>query len=141
MSSRADRYTINTKQVEVYSDLTLNMDLNPITGFLAKVSNEDSIKQSLKSIVLTMRGERFYDKFIGSRVNALKFEPMDSVTETSIEHEILECIQNNEPRVNDVSCQITANHDNNSYTVIIFFQIINIPNQTFSIQLILKRVR
>ena len=141
MSIRADRYTINTKQVEAYSDFTLNFDLNPITGFLAKVTNEDSVKQALKSIILTQRTERLYNKYVGTRLRSLMFEPMDSVTEESIKSEILESIKNNESRVFNVSCTAEAKPNDNAYAVTIYFEIINIPDQNFSLSLILKRVR
>jgi phage baseplate assembly protein W len=141
MTNRSDHYTIKTKQVEVYSDFHMNMELNPITGFLARVTNEESIKQSLKCLVLTQRTERFYNKYIGTRLRALMFEPMDSVTEDSIRNEILETISNNEPRVEDVNVDVKGDESKNSYNIIIYYSIINIPQQTYSLNLILKRVR
>ena len=140
MVTKADRYTINTKQQELYSDFTMNFDLNPITGFLSKVTNEDSIKQALKCLLLTKRTERFYDSYAGSRLNSLLFEPIDSVTENSIRSEIQETIQNNEPRVTNVDIKIKADQNINSYTVTIFFEVINIPDKQFDLTIVLKRV-
>lgn len=140
MVTKADRFTINTKQQELYSDFTINFDLNPITGFLAKVTNEDSVKQALKSLLLTKRTERFYDSYAGSRLNSLLFEPMDSVTANAIRSEIQETIQNNEPRVTNVEIDVRPNQDQNSYEVYIFFEVINIPDKQLNLTLVLKRV-
>jgi len=141
MVDRAARYTVKTKQIEAYSDFYIDFDLNPITGYLARVTNEDSVKQSLKTLLLTQRGERFYDVACGSRLYSLLFEPIDSVTEGSIKDEILTTIQNNEPRVSDVVCKVSADPDNDFYNVSIYYSIINIPTQTFTLNLTLSRVR
>ncbi len=141
MPIKADRFTINSKQIEKYSDFTVNFDLNPITGFLARVTNEDSIKQSLKNILFTQRTERFYDPFFGSRLRALMFEPIDNVTSTELEREIRESIDANEPRISKVEVRIKPLPDENSYGCTIYFEIINIPEQQFTLNLVLKRVR
>jgi len=141
MVTRGDRFTVKTTQIEVYSDFYIDFDLNPITGYLARLTNEDSVKQSLKTLLLTQRGERFYDVACGSRLYALLFEPIDTVTESSIKDEIITTIQNNEPRVSDVAVTAAANADNNAYNVTIYYSIINIPTQTFTLNLMLSRTR
>ena len=141
MLDRSARYTIKTKQLELYSDFLINFDLNPITGFIARVTNEDSVKQSLKTLILTRRGERFYDSVAGSRVYSLLFELLDTVTIDKIKSEILETIKNNEPRVQHASVDVIPSADENSVNVKVFYDVINIPNQTFTLNLILERVR
>lgn len=141
MASRADRYTLTDKQEEFYSDFTNNFDLNPITGLLAKVSNEESIKQSLKNIILTNRTERYYNSYIGTRLRNLLFDPMDIVTINAIREEIKETIGNNEPRVKIENIDIKENQDLNYYEVNLYFSIINRPNDVVNLNLILRRVR
>lgn len=141
MNKRLDRYSPTVVQSEYYSDFMNNLDLNPITGILAKVSNEDSIKQALKNLILTRRTERPYQPFIGSRITSLLFEPIDSVTINSIKNEIEETIRNNEPRVSLNEVVVTPDETNNSYNVSIYFSIINISTEPEILNLILKRVR
>jgi len=139
--SRADRFTITDKQIEYYTDFTNNFDLNPITGLLAKVSNEESIKQALKNLILTKRTERFYNQFIGTRINSMLFEPLDNLTAESLRTEIQTTIQNNEPRVKVTRIDVIPNEDLNAYNVIIQFYALNKSMETVSLELILKRVR
>lgn len=139
MTQRADKFTIRTKKIEKYSDFTNNLGLNPITGFLAKVSDEESIKQSIKNLLYTQRTERPYNSFIGSRLRHLLFEPVDDVTEQSLRKEITETLNNNEPRVKLVEIIIKAL--NNEYNITIIYNILNIPNEAFSLNLTFKRVR
>ena len=137
--SRSDKYT-PFKKKEFYSDFLINFDMNPITGTLARVTNEDSVKQSLKNLILTNRTERPYNPLLGSRINALLFDPLDTFTAQSIKEEIEETIKAFEPRVvlNDVS--VYPDEDNNGFTVNIIFSTINIPQET-RIELFLQRVR
>ena len=62
---RADKQTLERKKSELYSDFLTNFDMNPVTGNLAKVTNESSVKQALRNLMLTMTGERFYDAHKG----------------------------------------------------------------------------
>ena len=141
MNKRIDRLTATKIQQEHYSDFMNNFDLNPITGLLGKVTNEDAVKQSLKNLLYTNRTERFYNAYIGGRLRSLMFEPMDHVTIQLIQKEVIETIENNEPRVSKVDCVVKPNEDENAYHATIYFTIINIPDQNFSLNLILKRVR
>ena len=68
--ARADIYTHNYKKEERYSDFLMSFEKNPQSGNLGRVTNEQSIKQSLISLIMTNRGERFYDVNIGSKVKA-----------------------------------------------------------------------
>jgi phage baseplate assembly protein W len=137
--SRSDKYT-PFKKKEFYSDFLINFDMNPITGTLARVTNEDSVKQSLKNLILTNRTERPYNPLIGSRINSLLFDPLDSYTAQNIKEEIEETIKAFEPRAVLHEVFVSADEDNNGFTVNIIFSTINIPQET-RIELFLQRVR
>jgi phage baseplate assembly protein W len=141
MSNRSDKFTIESKKVTQYSDFLNGFDKNPQTGFLAMVSNEESVKQSIRNLILTERTERFYRPHIGSKIMSLLFEPIDIVTEELLKTTITETIKNNEPRAQLVSVSITPMHEYNAYVVAVAFSIINIPSETFDLTVILKRVR
>lgn len=138
--ARSDIYTPTYKQQERYSDFLLSFDKNPQTGNLARVTNEQSIKQALRTLVLTNLGERFYAPFTGSKVRSSLFEPTNPVTADSIRTSIFQAIQNNEPRVNLIEVVVADDSDNNSYVVNIVFNLINIP-EVLQLDLLLKRAR
>jgi phage baseplate assembly protein W len=139
--ARAEKFTPVTEQREYYSDFLMDLDQNPITGNLARVTNEESIKQALKNLILTTRMERPYKPLVGSRINSLLFEPAELGLVDSIMSEIRETININEPRV--VLENVLAEWsplDANALLVTIVFSTINNPEVT-SMEVILQRVR
>lgn len=138
--TRADKFTQTGKKQELFSDFLNNFDRHPITNSLARLTNEDAIKQSLKNLIYTNLGERLFEPTIGSDVLASLFEPADIITQNKIITSIQNTVKSNEPRVNLVQTVVTPNPDNNSLTVSIVFSIINNP-AIQTLQFILRRVR
>lgn len=139
--SRAERNTFKNKVPEFYSDFTINLDMNPTTGLLAKVKNEESIKQSIKNLILTKLGERFFEPKVGSKIHALLFEPIDSVSEELLKSSITQTIKNHEKRANLKEVNVVAKEEENGYLVTIIFEPINIPTQIVQFNVFLKRIR
>lgn len=138
--ARSDIYTQTYKQQERYSDFLVSFNKNPQTGNLAKVTNEESVKQSLRLLILTSLGERFYSPYVGSKLKSSLFDPVDPMTSDVIRTTIFQCIQNNEPRVNLIEVVVADDSDNNRYAVNIIFNLINIP-EVLQLDLLLKRAR
>lgn len=111
----------------IYVDLDFNFMAHPQTGDLVKVIDVNSVKQSIKLLVLTMFGERLFQPDVGSPVFGMLFEPIDDITTELIRQSIMQTIDNYEPRVilNDVI--VTPNSDQNSYAITVYFNIVNIP--------------
>lgn len=138
--SRADNFTITKQMPEFYSDFMVDFSLNPITGNLARMTNENAIKQSIRNIIMTMNGERPFQMTLGSKCASLLFDPIDTVTEDLVKTTVIYAIQNHEPRAKLISVDVTAS-DDNTYNVVITFTVINIPNQEFSMAVLVRRVR
>lgn len=140
--SKADRLTLEKKKKEIYSDFLTNFDKNPFTGYLGKVTNEESVKQSLKNLFLTNKGERFYDFQKGSRLRAALFENQNFGNFEAIKFDLIQLAKRYEPRaiLNEVDIS-ESDEDYNTIIVKIVFSIINIPNQTFNLELFIERVR
>lgn len=139
--SRADKITIERKKVEYYSDFLNSFDKNPVTGYLAKVTNEESVKQSIKNIILTNRGERFYSPLFGSTVQASLFNPLDNTTLISIRDSIMESINRYEPRAILHQVNVIPRSSDNAVFVKIVFSIKNYVQEEFILDLIVTRVR
>lgn len=139
--SRADKITIENSKVEYYSDFLTDFDLNPVTGFLAKVTNEEDIKQSIRNIIYTRRGERFYNPGFGSTIMSSLFNPLDVTTIMSIKNSVAESINNFEPRAILYDVSVTPYENENSVVIGITFGIRNFQGQQFNMELLLKRWR
>jgi phage baseplate assembly protein W len=143
--ARADKFTPTDVQVVFYSDFKPNLDLNPITGLIATVSNEDSVKQSIYFLLQTEIGERPIDNVgIGSIIKQLFFEPDDIVTYGTLQNTIRNTIENYEKRATVLDIQVATktmggNLGDNQIAITIFFSLKNI-NTTSSVSVLFKRV-
>ena len=117
-----------------FKDISLSFDPHPVTNDLPVLRNERAIVRSVRNLVQTIPGERFFTPILGSAVNRLLFDFVDVATADSIEEEILTTISNFESRVNNVRVQVDPRPDRNNFDVTIFFDIIgqSLPTQEFS---------
>lgn len=143
MPTNPDKLSIERKKSELYSDFLINFDRNPFSGYLGKVTNEESVKQSLKNLFLTNKGERFYDSNKGTRLRAMLFENSNGPGDfEAIKLDLIQIAQAYEPRAQIMDLNISVpDADSNSFFLRIIFSIINIPDQTFNLELFINRVR
>ena len=82
-----------------FKDISMSFMVNPITYDLATIKNETAIARSIRNIVLTNPGERFFEPDFGSNVSRTLFETLDDITASSLKDEIDSAITAYEPRV------------------------------------------
>ena len=124
-----------------FKDISMSFQVNPLTDDLIVIKNATAIARSLRNLVLTTPGERFFNENLGSEVNNLLFENVDDITAMSVRTEIVNVIENYEPRVNLLRVSVNANIDSYSMDVKIVYKIIGIeiPPQELSFVLIPTR--
>ena len=117
-----------------FKDISLSFDPHPVTKDLPVLRNERAITSSVRNLVQTIPGERFFNPILGSGVRRLLFDFVDVATADSIEDEILTTINNFETRVNNVSVQVEPRPDENNFNITVFFDIIGqgLPSQNFT---------
>ena len=117
-----------------FKDISLSFDPHPVTKDLPVLRNERAISRSVRNLVQTIPGERFFNSILGSGVRRLLFDYIDVATADSIEDEILTTISNFETRVSNVQVQVEPRPDENNFNVTVFFDIVgqSLPSQTFS---------
>ena len=141
--ARIDYQTQVTTQQEYFSDFLSSFDKSPLSNDLARIRNENSVKQSVRNLILTDLGERICQPNVGGNVNRLLFEPFTGFTADDLKKDILNTIRQNEPRVSatDLSVSVIPNLDQNQMTVNVLFYIINDSSTQISLSLVLQRVR
>lgn len=121
-----------------FKDISMTFQVNPVNFDLIGLNNENAIARSIRNLVLTQPGERFFEPNIGSRVSNQLFENMDAVSASIIEDEIKDTINKYEPRVRLIEVRVTPNYDENEFNVTIIYRIVGIdvsPQQlTFALQ-------
>jgi phage baseplate assembly protein W len=109
-----------------FKDISLSFQVNPLTYDLIAIKNETAIARSIRNLVLTQPGERFFNQNLGSKVNQSLFENIDSISASIIKDEIRNTIDNYEPRVSLISVDVTPNYDNYEFDVVVKYNIIGI---------------
>ena len=114
-----------------FKDISMSFQTNPLTSDLIAMKNENAIARSVKNIVFTNPGEKFFNPRFGSRITESLFENADDLTAIEIQTQIEDSIKRYEPRVNLRSVDAFANIDGNSFDVVITYDIIgaDIPPQ------------
>src|ERR1044072_4973654 len=115
--SRADKFTSKSKQQELYSDFLINMDLNPISGEIARSTNEKAVMRAMKNLINTNRGERITSSNIGCGLKRLLFEPFDTITTDLIHTEISTTISQYEPRVKLLLVDVRPQEESDAYLI------------------------
>ena len=117
-----------------YKDISLSFDPHPITKDLPVLKNANAIRRSVRNLVQTIPGERFFNPLLGSSVYESLFDLYDFGTSTLIEQEIITTLDNFEPRVANVQVQVDPRPDQNNFDITIFFDIVGqeLPPQEFS---------
>ena len=107
-----------------FKDISMTFQANPLDFDLIGLKNENAIARSVRNIVFTLPGEKFFDESFGSRISASLFENIDDISASEIVDEITQSINNYEPRVNLLNVQALPNFDNNQFDVAIIYEII-----------------
>lgn len=121
-----------------FKDISSSFKVNPLTYDLISITNETAISRSIRNLVFTLQGERFFQSNLGCNVSKSLFENITDSTSSIIKSDIENTINNYEPRVSLTSVEVNPNYDEYSYDVVIRYNIIGIealPQQlTFALQ-------
>jgi len=123
-----------------YSDFNTTFAVHPIKNDLSLKNDEEAVKQSIKNLLLTDRGERPFQNNIGSNIRSLLFENYTPQTMVLFKRYIYETIDNFEPRAVIKDIDISPDPDNNGLFATIIFRLIN-KERDVTLNVILERVR
>jgi phage baseplate assembly protein W len=123
---------------KAFKDISMSFQVNPINYDLIGLKNENAIARSVRNLVLTSPGERFFNQNLGSKVGRSLFENIDDISASVIKDEIENTIRNYEPRVDLIDVIIDPDYDNNNFNVTVNYFIVGIdalPQQlSFALQ-------
>ena len=121
-----------------FKDLSMSFQVNPLNYDLIAIKNETAIARSIRNLVFTLPGERFFNENLGSRVSRVLFENIDEITASVLKDEIKSTIDNYEPRVDLINVEVSPNYDENEFYATITYNIVGIdvlPQQlSFALQ-------
>jgi len=124
-----------------FKDISMSFEINPISNDIIGIKNETAIARSIRNLVLTSPGEKFFNPNLGSRVSETLFDTVDQISAAAIKDEIETTIIRFEPRVklNDVA--VTPDFDNYTFDVKIVYDIVGIDALTQQLTFALQPTR
>jgi phage baseplate assembly protein W len=105
------------------------------------LKNERAIARSVRNIVFTLPGEKPFEPDFGSKISQSLFENIDELSAAVIRDEITQSIKNFEPRVRLISVETFPDFDNNSFDVVITYEIIGADIPPQELQFVLQPAR
>ena len=124
-----------------FKDISMSFESNPLTDDLIALKNENAIARSIKNIVFTLPGEKYFDPEFGSDISAALFENIDDISGGMIEDQLRQSINNYEPRVNLQEVITSPNYDNNAFDVTIRYEIIGADVPPQQLEFVLQSTR
>ena len=124
-----------------FRDISMTFQNNPLNSDLIALKNETAIARSIRNIVFTLPGEKFFNPNFGSRVSRSLFENIDEISASNIRDEIATSIVNFEPRVELKNVEVFPDYDNNSFSVVIIYNIVGINVSAQQLEFVLQPTR
>lgn len=122
-----------------FKDLSFNFTKNPITNDIVVLKNEESIKQSVKNLVLTQINERPFRPLLGTNTKSFLFELGPSIAANSLIDEIEQVLNQYEPRIQLERIDVDSVDESNEFEVVIDYMIVGLPPETQTLSFILVR--
>tara|TARA_Y100001938_G_scaffold146483_1_gene225411 strand:+ start:200 stop:601 length:402 start_codon:yes stop_codon:yes gene_type:complete len=124
-----------------FKDISMTFQANPLNQDLIVLKNENAIARSVRNIVFTIPGEKFFQENFGSRISESLFENIDEISALQIKDEITESINRFEPRVKLIRVDTIPDFEGNAFNVIIVYEIIGIDTPAQQLEFVLQSTR
>jgi phage baseplate assembly protein W len=128
------------KTVRKFSDLDFDFIPHPVSGDINTLTDANSVKRSIRNLMLTGTYERPFRPNLGGNLKQLLFEPVSPLTQISIQVLISDIIRIYEPRVEILDLQVSVNPDETGYNVHLVFAV-NETSDVSSVDIFLERLR
>jgi len=124
-----------------FKDISMSFQTNPLNDDLVALKNERAITRSIRNIVFTEPGEKFFNPKFGSEISKSLFENVDQVAASAIRDEIEFSIQEFEPRVEVIEVTVVPNFDSNEMNATIVYEIVGIDVPPQQLEFVLLPTR
>tara|TARA_B100002019_G_scaffold288867_1_gene303320 strand:- start:2577 stop:2996 length:420 start_codon:yes stop_codon:yes gene_type:complete len=115
------------KRSRAFTDILMSFKRNPFTDDTSTVKNDNAIKQAIKNLILTTPGEKPFQPTVGSKVMDMLFEPLDPFTADAVKDEIINTVNQYEPRVELTKVDVTAIPEGNKLNITLEYRIVGLP--------------
>ncbi len=124
-----------------FKDVSMTFQKHPLTSDIIALKNESAIARSVRNIVFTSPGEKFFNEDFGSNINRALFDNINDISANIIKNEIRNSIRNYEPRVKLRNVEVEPNFDQNEFNATILYEIIGADVPAQELQFVLQPTR
>ena len=124
-----------------FKDISMSFEANPINNDIIGVKNDTAIARSIRNLIFTVPGERFFNENLGSKVSQTLFDTVDDISASAIRDEIEETIIKYEPWVKLKDIRVKPDYDNYTFDVTIVYDIVGIDALTQQLTFALQPTR
>lgn len=122
-----------------YRDIDLTLAIRP-SGDVFKKTDAAAVRQAIKNLLLTNRGEKPFQPFFGGSLNQFLFGLSEEFDELEIKEQVANAILNYEPRARVREVNVKLLPDFNSINITVVFQIVT-TLQIETVEVTLARLR
>ena len=115
---------ITTSRTTSYTDIDLTFT-NKSNGEIFKKTDAASVKQAVRNLLMTNKGEKPFNPHYGGNLNDYLFSLSEDMDNIEIENAITLAIDAQEPRAAVRGVQVLLKGDYNSIHVLVQFQVVN----------------
>ena len=124
-----------------FKDISSSFKVNPLNDDIIAIKNATAIARSMRNLIMTQQGDRFFNPLLGSQVTSLLFENIDKLTASEIADEITTTVENFEPRVELTEVDVQPDYDGGEFNVTINYNIIGIDVLPQQLSFVLQPTR
>ena len=128
-------------EFQKYKDFNIGFKPHPVTEDLMVVKDAADIKQSIKNLLLTRKGERLFNSDIGTNLTDLLFEVADFATASLIRDEIIVVLSNYERRISILKLDVDVNFDDNGYDTQLTYEYVGRDDLPTTVEFFLESAR
>ena len=126
--------------VLLFSDLDMDLTINPLTKDVSSITGENTVKQALKNLLRFKKYDKPFHPEVDSGIMDLLFESANPIIMFQIKRKITEVITSYESRVRGLQVDIVDLSETNAYRIDVQFQIQN-SVETYRTTVIVERIR
>lgn len=132
--------SVKLSEGSLFADLNMSLAVHPNKKDIIPLTDLAAIKQSVRNLVLTNKGEKVFRSDIGCNITDLLFDNYNNVMALRMKSAIKRTLNKFEPRIENITVQITPTPDYNAVAATIGFKLNN-QNREFDLEFALNRTR
>ena len=125
----ASRTNSSSRSTRLYRDVALSFERNAATKDVIVKKDVDAVKQSVKNLLLTIKGERYMQPRFGTRIREILFDNNTQDVRDLLRQTLNEDIRYWLPYINIQNVELVSSVDMHAIAIRVFFQVTTVGSE------------